>query len=346
MPKNPLISSDLRNWKGGVHPLMPAKAVEDATKQYRDTLDSNLQERLLEAAETVRQELSQVLGQRVHLLFPPKGSKTQVPGEEALRKLKGEKKFPEAEFKVVKDYKGNWGDIKDLARCTLAMEDPVQPEDKPFLLVQKYFAQGLNGFTIKETKVVDPKDMKKNPCGYSGYTVFVKDGRFTGEIQVNYMNMMYAKSQSEFTFGQDKERELRRKYPLLPGFLGHHLYEIYRVNENNDKGKQAARASRVYYSYFRSKPANPVLGTVANWLVKTYKLNAALPEPPALPWLDKSFEAALANPKPADPNLPPQPERGRLGIDTGPALPVGGAPSRLQPGDFKQLFGVDLSTDW
>ena len=313
MTKNPFMSSDLRSWKG-THPLMPAQAAKDATKPYRDLLDSRMQNRLLEAAESVREQLAWVLGQPVRLLVAPPGAETHVPGEDFIRTLGGEKKIPETEVKVWKEYKGDWSKIKDIARCTLAMERPVQPEDRAYWLVRYFFDRirgGVNGFVEKEAKSVEPKD---NPCGYSGYTVFVTDGTFTGEVQVNYMNMMYAKSKKEFVnaFGDDKARELRTKYPLVDGGLGHELYEIYRINPASEKAIQAARASTAYYEYFRSNPADQQKGTIANALVKACNLNAAFP---SLPWLDKSMDAA------------------RLFEET----------KKIKPGDFKSLFGVDKS---
>lgn len=315
MTKNPFMTSDLRDWKGGTHPLMPAQAIAQATKPYRDILESGLQNRLLEAAESVREQLAWVLGQPVRLLVPPPGSTTHVPGEDFLRTLGGEKKFPESEFKVVKDYKGDWSRIKDLARCTLAMEYPVEPDDRPYWLVRYFFDRGrggVKGFVEKEAKSVAPQD---NPCGYSGYTVFVTDGRFSGEIQVNYMNMMYAKSKKEFihAFGEDKAREMRSRYPLVEGGLGHEFYEIHRVTPKSERGIQAARASTAYYEYFRSNPPDQDKGTIANALAKACISSAAIP---TLPWLDKSMNAVKA----ASLFEPTQ---------------------RLKPGNFKDLFGED-----
>lgn len=308
MPKNPLITNDKplawqRQTSGGIqhgtHPLMTPQQMRGASQPYQNVLNSGLQNRLLEAAESVRDTLEEVLGQRVHLLFPPAGSKTDVPGV-GLRTLGGEKKFPESELKVFKDYGGNWDLIKDLARCTLAMEQPVEPVDRPYWIVRYLFDRqrgGVAGFTEKEAKEVDPS---KDPCGYSGYTVNVSDGRYTGEIQVNYMNMMYAKSDDEFlpAFGQNKARLLRSRYPLIPGGLGHELYEIYRVQKGSARSNQAAEASKVYYAYFRSKQ-DQALGTEANRLVRACGINAAFP---TLSWLDES-------------------------------------PERLKPGNFKKLFG-------
>lgn len=305
VPKNPLITnSKPLNWQGGTHPLMTPQQMKVASQPYQDVLDSGLQNRLLEAAESARKTLEEVLGQRVHLLFPPAGSKTDVPGV-GLRTLGGEKKFPESELKVFKDYGGKWDLIKDLARCTLAMEQPVEPGDRPYWIVRYLFDRqrgGVAGFTEKEAKEVDPS---KDPCGYSGYTVNVSDGRYTGEIQVNYMNIMYAKSSDEFNaaFGQNKARQLRSRYPLIPGGLGHELYEIYRVQKGSEKSNQAAEASRAYYAYFRSRMADQALGTEANRLVRACGINAAFP---TLSWLDES-------------------------------------PERLKPGNFKDLFGVDKS---
>ena len=103
---------------------------------YRSALESNLQGRLVEEAKLVRADLEKSLGQIVTLLTPPTGVKTAIP--EGIVVLKGEKRWEDARVKVVKDYRGDWDQAKDIARCTLVVEKAKDIE-RAFELVKKHF---------------------------------------------------------------------------------------------------------------------------------------------------------------------------------------------------------------
>jgi hypothetical protein len=282
---------------------------------YRSALESNIQGRLVAEAELLRADLQKSLGQKVTLLSPPSGKVTVIdpqrsqvaPSQE--RTLKGEKKREDAEVKVAKDYRGDWDQAKDIARCTLVVEK-AQDIDRAFELVKKHFsfrkvpfidplgvnAQATpvslnrNALQYHYDKVIKPED---NNCGYSGYTVFVRSGGSEAnkaEIQINYVAMMYAKSLPEFrnSFNPDKERELAMKYNRVPGGLGHALYEVARKPgaENSPEGIAYAAACKLYYDYFRSEPPDMALGVLArntiDALQPPLKTAHVLPPPPTM----------------------------------------------------------------
>ena len=124
-------------------------------------------------------------------------------------------------------------------------------------------------------KVIKPED---NNCGYSGYTVFVRSGGSEAnkaEIQINFVTMMFAKSLPEFrnSFNQDVERKLITKYTMVPGGLGHALYEVARKPgaENSPEGLAYANACKLYYDYFRSDSADIAVGAAAHDAIAALK---------------------------------------------------------------------------
>ncbi len=331
------------------NPLMSADTIAAKTKKYRELINNkdanglNLQARLIVEVSIIKEKLIQQLGPCVTILSPPDSLTNQIfsatgpgtgdpfLGEGELLPTKGEKSWLGAEVKVIKEYEGDWDSAKDLARCTLAVETKTQLE-LGLPIVLKHFDQILPGphafrlHSLKEKKRDDPK----NPCGYTDYTIFVQSGGFIAEIQFNHVKMMYAKSKHEFIagFGEDKARQIKASYGLVEGFLGHELYEKYRVQKYKDpaEANRAALASKAYYDYFRSDPADYAMGTLAERLCQEVGVirKIAGPRPP------KRYDKYASS---LDELLGPEPPDGReRTID-------------LKPGDFKQLFGSDWSED-
>lgn len=148
----------------------------------------------------------------------------------------GAKSIKRASEKVNTDYKGDWLEIKDMARCTLVVESPMLL-DTAINAVRAHF-RASNGFTVFEEKITLGA---LNTAGYSGITVFVSSGGNKGEIQINTPALMYAKSLKEFRDALPHlEAMMKATYPLAPGGLGHTLYESHR-----DKTKNGGRASEI-----------------------------------------------------------------------------------------------------
>jgi hypothetical protein len=305
---------------------MAPQEIEDRTAKYRGILKFNLQEKLIEEV-LVAISLLRIWGVRpVTLVSPPIGSMTQIFGEDSLRKLKGEKKFEDAEIKVVHEYWGDWNKAKDLARCTVVVEKADDVE-RAFAIVRGHFEEKREkrtGFQYFEHKEVKPNS---NACGYSGYTVVVQwPGQGKAEIQVNYVSMIYAKSMPEFeaAFGKEKIRQVQTLYPphIVEGGQGHHLYEVARKPgaDKTKRGQDYAKACKAYYDYFRGKP-DLKAGQEAAKLIRDLES-----KPPALALFDKSASSL-------DELLGPDaPDGRRRRVD-------------LKPGNFRELFGEERSTD-
>jgi hypothetical protein len=168
----------------------------------------------------------------------------------------------DALVKVNKDYAGTWIDIKDMARCTLVVGADEQVETALTLLRAHFRAGNPTHIVVSEEKIVDGA---KNKAGYSGWTIFVSLEGHRGEIQVNSPVMMYAKSLKEFVKTYPgKADEMAAMFPAVPGGLGHKLYEVARSEKYPDAVRDAhEKASKAYYDYFRSKPANFIKGRLA-----------------------------------------------------------------------------------
>ena len=281
---------------------------------YRSALESNMQERLSKEADEIAVGLRNFLAQRVTVLKPPSGKVTVIdpqrsqaaPSQE--RTLKGEKKREDAAAKVLKDYGGDWDQVKDIARCTLVVEKAKDIE-RAFGFVKAHFtsvrtsylkevapgrfdaavgqttsaAFKRSGLQFHAEKMIKPES---NACGYSGYTIFVRSGGANankGEIQINYPGMMYAKSLPEFeaALGKDKAREIGSRYSIVPGGVGHALYEVARAPgaEDTDRGKAYAAACKAYYDYFRSDPPSLALGAKAHEALTALMAPTKFPPP-------------------------------------------------------------------
>jgi hypothetical protein len=172
----------------------------------------------------------------------------------------GAKGVDRATEKVNGKYGGDWLEIKDMARCTLVVDSPMLI-DNAIKLVRARF-RASNGWSVIEEKVTLSTE---DDAGYSGNTVFVSSGGDKGEIQINTPPMMYAKSLHEFRVALPaKEALMKASYPLVPGGLGHLLYETVRDQRKPENVRLAyGKASRLYYNYFRSFPVSMHRGMVA-----------------------------------------------------------------------------------
>lgn len=172
----------------------------------------------------------------------------------------GPKKFEDGARKVMTDYNGDWLEIKDMARCTLVV--PSQLVLDPAIAAVKEHFRASNGFTVIEEKVTLGAF---NSAGYSGITMFVESGGNKGEIQINTPALMYAKSLPEFRNAlPGQEGLVKATYPLVPGGLGHALYEVHRDKTRPAEQRRTyGNASKLYYNYFRSYPPNMNWGMLA-----------------------------------------------------------------------------------
>src|SRR5262245_49536922 len=270
---------------------------------YRSALDSNIQARLVEEVEKIK---AKIPGSTV--LKPPPGGKTYIPPQPSQAGapprelvLKGEKKREDALAKTLKDYGGDWDQVKDIARCTLVVEKAREIEIA-WLRVRSHFGFSAgagtsrtigytSGLQFHSEKIIKPES---NPAGYSGYTVFVRSGGANAnkaEIQINFPAMMYAKSLPEFRASMpQREAEIMAKFREVQGGWGHKMYEVYRAQEQTPTGKAYAAACKLYYDYFRSDPPNMRLGRAA--------LEAMRALDPPLPGLPPATRPAALKPKP------------------------------------------------
>jgi hypothetical protein len=202
-----------------------------------------LQDRLFNETKGVAARIAKDLNIFATALAPPSGAKD----------------IETARAKVNRDYGGDWLSIKDMARCTLVVQSEKYL-NKAVFYVKAHF-RASNGWSVFEEKVtVGALDV----AGYSGLTIFVSSGGNKGEIQVNTPPLMYAKSLSMFRKSLGSmEQHMRASYPLVHGGLGHKLYEVYRVQPQTSIGRAHAHASKLYYNYFRSDPANALWGMAA-----------------------------------------------------------------------------------
>jgi hypothetical protein len=307
-PKFPIPLADLqkkqREIMGGVYyrsategVMKPRNVFTESTPQKPEkNIQLTMQERLFKEADKIIEGARDRLGLALTLLKGPL---------KTLEKSKG---------KVAKDYKGDWDDAKDIVRCTLVVEKAKDIE-RVYQFVKAHFSSvrttylkevasgrfdaGVgyaqseafkrSGLQFHSEKVIRPET---NACGYSGYTVFVRSGGANAnkaEMQINYPGMLYAKQLEEFKrdLGEDKARDIAAKYSIVPGGLGHTLYD---VAEKKGAGHQAyAAACKAYYDYFRSDPPSFELGAKAHAELKKLKLpNVSLPPLPVAPWMAQS----------------------------------------------------------
>jgi hypothetical protein len=172
---------------------------------------------------------------------------TFIPGpiktlESALRKTFG-------------DNKCIWTDNKDLARCTIAHEQPWGVASIAATVIR--MCQPIYGMKLikcTETKPVQPPTAG-NPCNYSGwnFAVVFKGSKIPAEIQANTYAMMYGKmSRKEFTEvllgGDDGEYERWERRMGFEGGLGHLFFEIAREKSSGNHllpGTDAYAASQI-----------------------------------------------------------------------------------------------------
>ena len=277
---------------------------------YRSALEGNIQKRLVEEVEKIK---AKIPGATV--LKPPPGKVTAItpgrlrvaPSREVT--LRGEKRYEDALAKTLKDYGGDWDQVKDIARCTLVVEK-ARDIEVAWLRVRSHFgfSAGVgtsrtigytSGLQFHSEKIIKPES---NPAGYSGYTVFVRSGGANAnkaEIQINFPAMMYAKSLPEFRASMpEREAEMRSKFPEVPGGLGHAMYEVYRAQEQTPTGKAHAAACKLYYDYFRSDPPNMRLGRAALEALRALNMPGVLLPPATRPAPAFAGQSVLPKPKP------------------------------------------------
>lgn len=186
----------------------------------------------------------------------------------------GVKSMESAKRKVYgKKLKGDWLEIRDMARCTLVVSFPwyVGPA---LLMLEAQFRSGSSGFMIEHNQLDDDKGGGRMGrtilgtlanAGYSGSSINISQGGNKAEIQVNTPAMMYAKDLDEFNYAcPGREAEMKARFPLVPGGIGHLLYETWREETTPPDSKQIyGEASYYYYEYFRSMPVSAELGKKA-----------------------------------------------------------------------------------
>ena len=164
----------------------------------------------------------------------------QTGGRVAEAPLKGRARALE---KVVKDYKGNISELKDIARNTVVVEK--NQYEKAVALLEKQGAK---------VRKIDPAS---DPLGYSGANGIIKTkAGMPAEIQVNTPEMIFAKespANARTILGEEKYAEIAAKTGV-PGGRGHLIYEEYRSLPAGEPARAARleTESRAYYDQIRS----------------------------------------------------------------------------------------------
>lgn len=148
--------------------------------------------------------------------------------------------------KVVNEYDGNAGALKDLVRNTIVV--PAGQESAALQSLQ----QAMPG-KVDRVKIADPAS---DPCGYSGIIVNVRtQSGLIAEIQINSPEMIYAKeplAKSASILPKEAFDKLANDPALPPGGNGHLYYEQWRSSPPGSPQRlQAAANSRSYYAAFR-----------------------------------------------------------------------------------------------
>lgn len=227
-----------------------AKVMQKADYHHRLGIGMSLQAQLVKEVEILHKRIAGAIG----VAKPP-----------------GAKLYERAAPKVAEKHGGDWSQVNDLNRCTIVVRNDtdIQPA---YIQVQKHFGHWRHDsmFIKADAK---PTFADGNACGYSGYAVIVqtREGH-RAEIQINYPNILFAKSPNELKDFPDLARPLRTKYAPVPGGLGHTMYEAYQDNKTRTGH---AKACKLYYDYFR----NPVPSSVMAELVlqALYPLNLHVP---------------------------------------------------------------------
>jgi hypothetical protein len=141
-------------------------------------------------------------------------------------------------------YGGDWWLIKDLARCTIAVDDDMTGWKVFHAIRDKYFVAS-NGWGFAEWK---PKP--EAPSGYSDWKVIVRRQGSLAEIQINTKNLLYAKDLPFFRKVCPADEAMMKARYFVPGGLGHKLYEISR--SHGPRADAADAAGILYYDYFRN----------------------------------------------------------------------------------------------
>lgn len=145
--------------------------------------------------------------------------------------------------KMMNDYSGEAGELKDLARNTI-----IVPNHKIDDAVEMLKAEGA------KVKVIDGKS---DDLGYSGVNSTLKtESGIRAEIQVNSPEMIYAKEPKNLAktlLGHKQYDEIATKVGLEGG-KGHQYYEAWRkLDPNTPKAKQIATESKRYYTAVRDQ---------------------------------------------------------------------------------------------
>jgi hypothetical protein len=214
-----------------------------------------------------KQDLQEIVNaanvKKAEQLFSPETIKDTTArlkeiGDEAVAKFKciavygPVKSKQRAQEKVVNDYGGDWYDLKDVIRMTLILSSEEDLKALVEHLEKKCRPSNNLGLIKKEFKKAT-----ESPCGYSGLNCVVLLGnQRPAEIQANVPRVMYGQFSPEVfeqIVGKETATKIQSKY-VVPGGLGHLLYEIYRVRPKEKVGLQAATVSTDYFNYLRGKP--------------------------------------------------------------------------------------------
>jgi hypothetical protein len=173
----------------------------------------------------------------------------------------GPKDLGRAQEKVSEKYGGDWLKMRDMARCTVVVLHDFQI-NAALRSLRAHFSGARNGFQFFEEKTVKASS---NDAGYSGWTINAISAGVLCEIQVNTKVLMYAKDLPQFRAAfRNQDHLMKAGYPAVAGGLGHILYEVSRDSTEPPARRIAyAKASKLYYDYFRSIPANPAMGRAA-----------------------------------------------------------------------------------
>jgi hypothetical protein len=151
-------------------------------------------------------------------------------------------------------YQGNYSGMKDEVRMTLVCKNIAMQE-----IVTRMVIDTVSLGRMIYAKELTVTHAKSDTCGYSGVNGAIRtpSGEHA-EVQINVPTVMFGKMSAEdykacLRASDTDYASLQQKYQL-PGGYGHALYEIWRTNKANPRGKEAAELSVRYYGVLRTFP--------------------------------------------------------------------------------------------
>jgi hypothetical protein len=219
----------------------------DLNAELRQKAQQGIADRMYKAGEATDRELHELVEE---ILLCPELAGTGCKASYAPLKDRGT-----AEDKVIRDYGGDWYDLKDVVRMTI-ITPSLRVTKKVQAKIRAMFGLGVGRPGLGLIKDIEV-NAGSDPCGYSGANFVVRlSNRRPAEIQVNIPVMIYGKEKeknSKTILGEKQFYDIKGRF-IIEGGRGHTLYEMYRVDKAGPIGKEAAYLSSRYYNFLRGFP--------------------------------------------------------------------------------------------